>query len=114
MNNQVSVEIPVLRGMGQGDPSSPKLSSATVQRVFKNAQLEVKKLADLRFDDDVALTTEDVKDVEHESNTMTEESLKIGLKTHKGKTKFITNTDTTDNIQINGTGIEKVTNYKYL
>ena len=26
----------------------------------------------------------------------------------------MTNTDTTDNIQINGTEIEKVTNYKYL
>ena len=43
-----------------------------------------------------------------------EESLKIGLKIHKGKTKFMTNIDTTDNIQINGTEIEKVTNYKYL
>ena len=41
-------------------------------------------------------------------------SLKIGLKIHKGKTKFMTNIDTTDNIQINGTEIEKVTHYKYL
>ena len=32
----------------------------------------------------------------------------------RGKTKFITNIDTTDNIQINGTETEKVTNYKYL
>ena len=45
---------------------------------------------------------------------MNEESLKIGLKIHKGKTKFMTNIDTTDNIQINGTEIEKVTNHKYL
>ena len=47
-------------------------------------------------------------------NTVNEESLKIDLKIHKGKTKFMTNIDTTDNIQINRTDIEKVTNYKHL
>ena len=89
--------------------------------MFKNAQIEEKginidgeKLTNLRFADDVALTTEDVKDMEHQLNNVNEKSLKIGLKIHKGITKFMTNIDTTDNIQINGTEIEKVTNYKYL
>ena len=41
-------------------------------------------------------------------------SLKIGLKIHKGKPKCMTKIDTTDNIQIDGTELEKVTNYKYL
>ena len=45
---------------------------------------------------------------------MNEECLKIGLKIHKGKTKFMTNIDTTGSIPINGIEIEKVTNYKYL
>ena len=52
--------------------------------------------------------------MEHQLITVNEESLKIGLKIHKGKTKFMTNTNTTDNIQINGTDIEKVTNYNYM
>ena len=52
--------------------------------------------------------------MEHQLNTVNEESLKIGFKIHKGKTKFMTNVDTKDNIQINGTEKEKVTNYKYL
>ena len=89
--------------------------------MFKNAQLEEKeinidgeKLSDLRFAEDVALTTENVRDMEHQLITVNEESLKIGLKIHKGKTKFMTNIDTTGSIQINGTEIEKVTNYKYL
>ena len=89
--------------------------------MFKNAQLEEKginidgeKLSNLRFADDVALATEDVKDMEHQLNIVTEESLKIGLKIHKGKTKSMTNIDTKDNIQINGTEIDKVTSYKYL
>ena len=45
---------------------------------------------------------------------MNEESLKIGLKIRKGKAKFMAHIDTTDNIQINGIEIEKMTNYRYL
>ena len=45
---------------------------------------------------------------------MKEESLKTGLEIQKGKTKFMTNIDTTDNIQIDGTEIERVTKYKCL
>ena len=52
--------------------------------------------------------------MEHQLNTVNEENLKIGLEIHKGKNTFKTNIDTTDNIQIDGTEIEKVTNYKYL
>ena len=121
MDSQVSEEIPILRAVRQGDPISPKLFTATVQNLFKNAQLEEKginidgaTLSNLRFADDVALTTEDVRDMEHQLITVNEENLKIGLMIHKGKTKFMTNIDTTDNIQINGTETEKVTNYKYL
>ena len=121
MDNQVSEEIPILRGMRQGDPISPKLFAATIQEVFKNARLEEKgididgeQLSNLRFADGVALTSEDVKDIEHQLSTVNEESLKTGLKIHKGKTKFMTNIDTTDNIQMKGTDIEKVTNNRHL
>ena len=68
---------------------------------------------DLRFTDDVALTTEGVKEMEHHLNTVNEESLKIGLEMYGGKTKFITNIDTTDNIHTDGTEIGKATNYRY-
>ena len=107
--------------MRQGDPISPKLFTTITQEVYENAQLEEKginkdgeKLFDLRFASDVALTTEDVEDMEHQLNTVNKESLKIGLKIHNGKTKFMTNIDTADNIQIGRTEIEKVTRYKYL
>ena len=121
MDSQVSEEIPVLRGMRQEDPISPELFTATIQKVFKHAQLEEKginidgeKLSNHRSADDVALTIEDVRDMEHQLITVNKECLKFGLKIHKGKTKFMINIDTTDNIQINGTEIEKVTDYKYL
>ena len=51
--------------------------------------------------------------MQHQLKTLTEESLKIGLKIHKGETKFMTNIDTTDNIQTDGTGIDKVTNHTF-
>ena len=57
----------------QGDPNFPKLFTAAIQELFKNAQLEEKginidgeKLSNLRFADDVALTTEYVKKMEHQ------------------------------------------------
>ena len=106
-DNQVSEEIPILRGIWQEDPISPKLFTVTIQEVFQNAKLEEKrinidreKLSNLKFADTVAL---------HQLNTVNEESFKIGLRMRKGITKFMTNIDTTDNIQINGTEIEKVT-----
>ena len=68
-------------------------------------------MLDLRSADDVALTAEGVKDIEHQSNTLKKKSLnlKIGLRIHKGKTKFMTNADTKDIIQIDGAEIEKMT-----
>ena len=35
MDSQVSKEIPIQRGIKQGDPVSPKLFTATIQEVFK-------------------------------------------------------------------------------
>ena len=77
---------------GRDTQFSPELFAATIQEVFKNVRLEEKginidgeKLPNLWFADDVALTTEDVRDMEHQLITVNEESLKIGLKIHKGK-----------------------------
>ena len=121
IDNQISEQIPILRGVRQGDPISPKLFTATIQEVFKEANLETKgiridgeTLSDLRFADDVALLTKSTQDMEHQLNSVNKESLKVGLKIHRGKTKFMTNMKTTNTIQIEGTEIEKVDDYKYL
>ena len=44
--------------------------------------MDGEKLSDLRFADGVALTREDMKDMEHQLNTVNEENLIIGLKIH--------------------------------
>ena len=42
VGNQVSEEMPKLRGVRQGDPISQRLFTGTIQEVFKNAQSEEK------------------------------------------------------------------------
>ena len=47
-------------------------------------------------------------------NIINQESKKIGLKIHRGKTKFMTNYKTNEIIEIDNIEIEKVEEYKYL
>ena len=42
MDNQVSEELPIQRGVRLGDPISPKLFTATVQLMLKTVQQEEK------------------------------------------------------------------------
>ena len=62
-------------------------------------KIDEKKLSNFRYWDDVAQATEGVKGMEHQLKTVIEESLKTAEKAHKGRTKFMTNIGTTDNIQ---------------
>ena len=80
----------------------------------KGINIEGEKLSDVRSADDVALTAAGVKDTEHQLNTVDKERLKTGLKIHQGKTTFMTNIDTTDNIQIYGAKVKKENYYTYL
>ena len=75
----------------------------------------MEQLSNLRFadSDNVGLTKQNVRDMEHQLIPVKWRKLKNWSKMHKGKTKFMTNIDTTDNIQINGTETEKMTNYKF-
>ena len=121
IENQVSEVIEIQRGVRQGDSISPKLFTATMEEVFRQADLEQKgliidgePLTDLRFADDVATPTIGVKNNETQLNIINKESKKVGLGIHRGKTKYITNYCTNEKIFIEGTEIEKVESYKYL
>ena len=47
-------------------------------------------------------------------NNLNSESLKVGLKIHKGKTKYMTNHADSEDILIDQQKTEKVTEFKYL
>ena len=88
--------------------------------MFKNSDLELRgldidgeRLTDLRFADDVALTTNNVDDMEQQLNILNDQSKKVGLKIHRGKTKSMTNFATTQKIEIEGIEIEILEQYKY-
>ena len=121
IDNDVSKEIHIGRGVRQGDTLSPKIFTTTLEGVFRKIELEGKglnidgeELTDLRFADDVAFITTSVKDMEVLLNDLNRESKKVGLKIHKGKTKYMTNYQTKDRIVIENEEIEKVDQYKYL
>ena len=62
----------------------------------------------------MALCTRDKPILESHLNTLSSESNKIGLKIHKGKTKYMTNYDDPGEIKIDDNIIEEVSEYKYL
>ena len=99
IENDVSKAIQIERGVRQGDTISPKMFTAAMEEIFKKLNLQDRgikivgeKLIDLqRFADDVTLITSSVKDMEIQLNDLNKESKKIGLKIHKGETKYIKN-----------------------
>ena len=91
LDKLVFTEFPIHRGVRQGDPLSPKLFTAVMEEVFKKADIsegvhvDGENLTNLRFAYDVALFNETTKQI------VNSESLKVGLKIHEGKTKYMTN-----------------------
>ena len=61
----------------------------------------------LRFADDVALFNETTKQMEKHLNNLNSKSLKVGLKIHKGKTKYMTNHADSEDMLIDQQKIEK-------
>ena len=120
IDNHVSEKFEIERGVRQGDPISPKLFTAAIEDIFKLSDLQKginidgEQLKDLRFADDVALCTEDTKQMERNLNILNANSKKVGLKIHKEKTKYMTNYETTQQLEVENKVIERVTQYKYL
>ena len=120
LDNHVSEAFTIGRGVRQGDPISPKLFTAVIEEIFKKADLDKginidgERLQNLRFADDVALVTKTTKEMEEHLNKLNTESKKCGLKIHKGKTKFMTNFETDEEIKIENEKLEKVESYNYL
>ncbi|GFO49158.1 endonuclease-reverse transcriptase [Plakobranchus ocellatus] len=120
MDNQISEALEIQRGVRQGDPISPKLFITIIEQVFKEADLKYgisidgEYLRDLRSADNVALCTEKEEETEENLERLSSENKKVGLKIHKGKTKYMTNYITERPIVIDNENIELITKYTYL
>ena len=106
IDDLVSEKFQIKRGVRQGDPISPKLFSAAIETIFQTADLDKglnidgETLTNLRFADDVALTTNNITEMEEQLNRLNKNSKNIRLKTHKGKTKYMTNFQNDQEIHI--------------
>ena len=84
-----------------------------MEEVFKKAEISEgvnvngENLSNLRFTDDVAHLNETTKQMEKHLNNLNSESLKVGLKIHKGKTKYMTNHVDSEDILIDSKKLKK-------
>lgn len=113
-------DIPICRGVRQGDPLSPKLFIMVLQHIFDNLnwqsegiRINQDRLTHLRFADDIVLFAETSKKLEDMIRTLNEESEKVGLEMNESKTKILTNSRT-NIIYLKGKPLEYVKNYIYL
>ena len=89
LDKLVSDEFPIHSGVRQGDPLSPKLSTAVMEEVFKKedipegVRVDGEKLTNLRFADEVALFNKKRRQIEKHLNCLNLQSLKVGLKCTK-------------------------------
>lgn len=113
-------DIPICRGVRQGDPLSPKLFIMVLQHIFENInwqsegiRVNQNRLTHLRFADDIVLFADTSKALEKMISTLNAESNKVGLIMNESKTKIMTNSHPKI-ILMNGKPLEYVTKYIYL
>ena len=110
LDKLVSGEFPIHR---QEDPLSPTLFTTVMEEVFKKVDVsegvnvDGENLTNLRFADDVALFKKTTRQMEKHLNSLNSESLKVGLKIHKGKTKYMTNHADSEDILIDQQKLKK-------
>ena len=99
-----SEKIRIKRGVRQGDTISPKLSTATLESIFrrlnwenKGVKIDGQFLSNLRFADDIFLCTETPQELQQMLQELSDESRRMGLKMNIAKTNVMV----VDNTPIN-------------
>ena len=117
-----SKKIPIKKGVRQGDTISPKLFTATLEDIFRNLEWDNKGinvngeyLSNLRFADDIVLFSDSGEELQQMMAELNRESLKVGLKMNRKKTKVMFNSFIQpQQIKIDDEAIEVVEDYIYL
>ena len=115
-------EIKIAKGVRQGDTISPKLFTASLESIFRKTDWEGKGinidgeyLNHLRFCDDINTATETPTELQELLTDLNRESMKVGLRMNRTKTKVMFNDKVTPKtIEIEGEALEEVDEYIYL
>ena len=120
----ISVTVPVERGVKQGDVLSPILFSAALESALRTAemphgiQVNGVFLKYLLFADDVVMFAHSSKDLDEMVNSLNESTSKLGLEIHSTKSQWMSNhfnqPDQHQDIMINGKILKKIEEYTYL
>jgi hypothetical protein len=100
----ISKSFKIQRGSKQGDPMSPKLFNAVLEKVFRKIQpkwvekgwgvkVGGKRLTNLRFADDVILVASSKKQITTMLEDLATAAAEVGLQIHMGKTKVLSNSN---------------------
>lgn len=113
-------EFPIKKGVRQGDPLSPKLFSAVLEKVFQSLDwdqyglnINGTKINHLRFADDLILITDNPDTLETMLQELAKESAEVGLGMNTLKTKLMTN-GIKKIVKVDSKTIEYVEDYTYL
>ena len=110
------------KGVKPADTCSQKLFTACFEGVFKKFSWESKgisideeHLTHLRFSGDIILISNNAEHFQEMLNDLNRESLKVGLKMHKGKTRVMSNDKAQQRvIRVDNKALEVVEEYNYL
>lgn len=112
-------EFRVQKGVKQGDPLSPNLFNAVLEGVFRKLNWEGKGLKinglflnNLRFADNIVLISNNINELKEMAEELCRESRKVGLTMNFGKSKLVTNTG--GSFDLEGRMVESVSEYCYL
>lgn len=111
---------PLGRGVKQGDPLSPNLFNALLEKVFREVdwtnygiRIDGKPLNHLRFADDIVLISEKSEEVQKMLDELVAASSKAGLEINGTKTKYMSNKKGGE-ITFGKHTLEKQENFTYL
>lgn len=126
--DRTSKEYKIRRGTKQGDPMSPKLFNAVLEKAVGSIQKEWRKkgfgicfgdnnedrLCTLRFADDLILLASSKNQLKKMLCDLSVAARGVGLELHFGKTKVLTTLETTGSVEVDGTHVKIVQTTEYL
>ncbi|KAL3271590.1 hypothetical protein HHI36_022065 [Cryptolaemus montrouzieri] len=114
-------DIPIKRGVRQGDTVSPGLFIAALNEIFremdwhkKGINIDGELLHHLRFADDIVLISSNVQELQDMILDLNNHSKNVGLEMNISKMKIMTNKNNNPVIHVEGQQLENVENYIYL